>query len=103
MLTEMQRLEVENCVLRRVIGQIRRASDKQEASGDMASDIAVLNLKERIGNEVDYGDRLERELAWAAYYVNFYPGMNWAQYLRGRFPDDITQKKNPGRSQEPGK
>lgn len=97
MLTEIQRLEVENCVLRRVIGQIRRASDKQEASGDMAGDIAVLR------NAVDYGDRLERELAWAAYYVNFYPDMNWAQYLRGRFPDDITQKKNPGSSQEPGK
>lgn len=99
MLTYVQRLEVENCVLRRAIGQIRRASDKQEASGDMASDIVVLNLKERMENAVNYGDRLERELAWAAYYVDFYPDMDWARYLRERFPDDVTQKKNPGSSQ----
>lgn len=105
MLTEMQRLEIENCVLRRVIDQVKRAADKldKEASENAGNGMAVLSLKERLRNAVDYSDRLEREFVWAAYHVSFRPDMNWAEYLQERFPDGTKQKETPADAKEPGK
>lgn len=56
-LTKEQRLKLENCVLKRVIDQVKRAADKLdgEASGDGGNGIAALGLKERLKNAIDYG------------------------------------------------
>jgi hypothetical protein len=103
-LTKEQRLEIENCVLKRVIDQVRRAADKldEEASGDGIKGIAAINLKERLKNAIDYGDRLEREFVWAEYLLNFSPDMDWAEYLREGFPGDIMKRESlvTARSQE---
>ena len=94
-LTKEQRLEVENCVLKRVIDQVKRAADKldEEASEDMINDLAVHNIKERLKNAIDYGDRLERELVWAEYLLSFSSDMDWEEFL---------QRITPAETKEPG-